>query len=181
MLHHHQPPAAFTAPCGAVRLPGSACVRSMGRYIRRGPGSSTSARDNAGMTRERSLACAADASSAGASSTSPARRQPGSGLPGASSAPVTQVDFLVLGSGIAGLTYALKVAEYGSVAVVTKAHANEGCTQYAQGGVCAVLDVADSVESHVEDTMIAGAFLNNRKCVCAPGWEGGREGGRHRC
>jgi L-aspartate oxidase len=76
---------------------------------------------------------------------------------------VRQFDYLVLGSGIAGLSYALKVAEYGSVAIITKDYANEGCTQYAQGGVCAVLDAADSVDSHVEDTMIAGAFLNDRK------------------
>eukprot|EP00882_Tetradesmus_deserticola_P016434 GHRQ01017553.1.p1 GENE.GHRQ01017553.1~~GHRQ01017553.1.p1 ORF type:complete len:157 (-),score=28.98 GHRQ01017553.1:236-706(-) len=76
---------------------------------------------------------------------------------------VRQFDYLVLGSGIAGLSYALKVAEYGSVAIITKDYANEGCTQYAQGGVCAVLDKADSVDSHVEDTMVAGAFLNDRK------------------
>lgn len=72
-------------------------------------------------------------------------------------------DFLVLGSGIAGLSYALKVAEHGNVAVVTKAQANEGCTQYAQGGVCAVLGKHDSVEAHVEDTMIAGDYLNSRR------------------
>lgn len=76
---------------------------------------------------------------------------------------VRQYDYLVLGSGIAGLSYALKVAEYGQVAVITKDFANEGCTQYAQGGVCAVLDAADSVDSHVEDTIVAGAFLNDRK------------------
>lgn len=76
---------------------------------------------------------------------------------------VRQFDYLVLGSGIAGLSYALKVAEYGKVAVITKDYANEGCTQYAQGGVCAVLDACDSVDSHVEDTMVAGAFLNDPK------------------
>lgn len=76
-----------------------------------------------------------------------------------------QFDYLVLGSGIAGLSYALKVAEYGSVAILTKDAAHEGCTQYAQGGVCAVLDASDSVDAHVEDTIVAGAFLNDRKCV----------------
>lgn len=74
-------------------------------------------------------------------------------------------DFLVLGSGIAGLTYALKMAEYGSVAVVTKGKAFEGCTQWAQGGVCAVLDQHDSVQSHIEDTMIAGDHINSRRYI----------------
>ncbi len=76
------------------------------------------------------------------------------------------VDFLVLGSGIAGLSYALKVAEHGSVAVVTKEHAAEGSTQYAQGGVCAVLGANDSIEAHIEDTMVAGDFINSRRCAC---------------
>jgi L-aspartate oxidase len=86
--------------------------------------------------------------------------------------PAKQFDFLVVGSGIAGLTYALKVAEHGSVAVVTKAGASDGCTQYAQGGVCAVLDAADSVESHVRDTFVAGCFLNNLGAVEAVCREG---------
>ncbi|MEW5306215.1 MAG: hypothetical protein WDW36_008697 [Sanguina aurantia] len=75
--------------------------------------------------------------------------------------PIKQFDFLVIGSGVAGLTYALKVAQHGSVAVITKDSASEGCTRYAQGGVCAVLDVEDSVENHVHDTIVAGAFLND--------------------
>lgn len=76
---------------------------------------------------------------------------------------VRSVNFLVLGSGIAGLSYALKVAQHGTVAIVTKDHASEGSTQYAQGGVCAVLGANDSVEAHIEDTMVAGDYLNSRR------------------
>lgn len=76
-------------------------------------------------------------------------------------------DFVVVGSGIAGLTYALKVAQHGSVAVITKEDLEDGCTQYAQGGVCAVLDPLDSVESHMYDTMVAGSFLNDVRCATA--------------
>lgn len=72
-------------------------------------------------------------------------------------------DFLVIGSGIAGLTYALKVAEFGSVAVITKESMSEGCTVYAQGGVCAVLDPLDSVQDHMRDTIVAGNFLNDAR------------------
>lgn len=72
-------------------------------------------------------------------------------------------DFLVIGSGIAGLTYALKVAESGSVAVITKESVSEGCTAYAQGGVCAVLDPLDSVQDHMHDTIVAGNFLNDAR------------------
>lgn len=87
---------------------------------------------------------------------------------------VHRVDFVVIGSGIAGLSFALKAAQYGTVAIVTKAEAEEGCTQYAQGGVCAVLDPLDSVESHIRDTFVAGCFLNNLgavEAVCREGPE----------
>jgi L-aspartate oxidase len=70
-----------------------------------------------------------------------------------------QFDFLVLGSGIAGLSYALKVAPYGRVAIVTKKDRAESNTNYAQGGIAAVTSKEDSVELHVRDTLEAGAGL----------------------
>lgn len=85
---------------------------------------------------------------------------------------VVTTDFLVVGSGIAGLSYALKVAEHGRVVVLTKGPIDEGSTKYAQGGICAVLDPLDSVEAHVQDTLVAGCFLNDPKAVrvvCAEG------------
>eukprot|EP00241_Pyramimonas_parkeae_P003946 CAMPEP_0114238424 /NCGR_PEP_ID=MMETSP0058-20121206/7917_1 /TAXON_ID=36894 /ORGANISM="Pyramimonas parkeae, CCMP726" /LENGTH=685 /DNA_ID=CAMNT_0001350533 /DNA_START=428 /DNA_END=2485 /DNA_ORIENTATION=+ len=87
---------------------------------------------------------------------------------------IERYDFLVIGSGIAGLSYALQVADYGRVAVITKDEANEGSTRYAQGGICAVLDPLDSVESHARDTMVAGDFLCDEKVVqlvCSEGAE----------
>ncbi len=74
-------------------------------------------------------------------------------------------DFLVLGSGIAGLSYALEVAPRGTVAVVTKKHRSESNTNYAQGGIASVIDPSDSFASHVEDTLVAGAGLCHRAVV----------------
>ncbi|CAG9467775.1 unnamed protein product [Pedinophyceae sp. YPF-701] len=88
--------------------------------------------------------------------------------------PFRQFDFLVLGSGIAGLTYALEAAEHGTVALVSKGALQEGCTQYAQGGICAVLDAHDSPESHIRDTMAAGAGLCHAAAVEAVCREGPR-------
>jgi L-aspartate oxidase len=80
-----------------------------------------------------------------------------------------QTDFLVIGSGIAGLTYALKVARQcpdKSVLVITKAAADETNTKYAQGGVAVVNDLEnDSFEKHIEDTLVAGDGLCNRNIV----------------
>ncbi|HID10364.1 MAG TPA: L-aspartate oxidase [Candidatus Latescibacteria bacterium] len=74
-------------------------------------------------------------------------------------------DYLVLGSGIAGLSFALKAAQHGTVAVVTKKERAESSTNYAQGGIAAVLSPDDSFELHVEDTLKAGAGLCHRDAV----------------
>jgi L-aspartate oxidase len=70
-----------------------------------------------------------------------------------------QFDFLILGSGIAGLSFALKVAPRGRVAIVTKKDRAESNTNYAQGGIASVTSKEDSFESHVRDTLAAGAGL----------------------
>ncbi len=80
-----------------------------------------------------------------------------------------QTDFLVIGSGVAGLSYALKVARHfpdRRIVVVTKTKVEETNTQYAQGGVAVVNDqLHDSFEKHIQDTLIAGDGLCNRKSV----------------
>jgi L-aspartate oxidase len=74
-------------------------------------------------------------------------------------------DFLVIGGGIAGMMFALKAAELGSVTVLTKAASDEANTAYAQGGIASVWSVDDSFESHIEDTLRAGVGLCNREAV----------------
>ena len=74
-------------------------------------------------------------------------------------------DVLVVGSGAAGLTAALNLAETRKVAVMAKGELGGGATEWAQGGIAAVLEEGDSFENHVRDTMIAGAGLNNREVV----------------
>jgi len=75
------------------------------------------------------------------------------------------IDFLLIGSGIGGLTFALKVAEFGTVAVITKKSRQESSTNYAQGGIAAVISSEDSFESHIEDTLRVGAGLCKRRVV----------------
>ena len=74
-------------------------------------------------------------------------------------------DFLVIGGGIAGLSYALKVAEQGSVSIITKREIGETATCYAQGGIASVYSEQDSFESHAQDTIVAGAYLSHPDIV----------------
>ena len=75
-------------------------------------------------------------------------------------------DFLVIGSGIAGMSFALKVAEKGRVAVICKTGLEEANTFYAQGGIASVTNtLVDNFEKHIEDTMIAGDWISDRAAV----------------
>ena len=75
-------------------------------------------------------------------------------------------DFLVIGSGIAGMSYALKVADHGKVALVCKTTLEEANTYFAQGGVASVTNtLVDNFEKHIEDTMIAGDYISDRAAV----------------
>ncbi len=74
-------------------------------------------------------------------------------------------DVLIIGSGAAGLSLALKLADHCKVIVLSKSDRNEGSTRYAQGGIAAVFDETDSVDAHVEDTLQAGAGLCDEAAV----------------
>ena len=81
-------------------------------------------------------------------------------------------DFIVIGSGIAGLSYTAKIAQHFQdsnqsvkIAVITKTIAEETNTKYAQGGIAAVWDQDDSFDKHIQDTMVAGDFVSNQKVV----------------
>ncbi|EOY9441024.1 L-aspartate oxidase [Escherichia coli] len=79
--------------------------------------------------------------------------------------PEHSCDVLIIGSGAAGLTLALRLADQHQVIVLSKGPVTEGSTFYAQGGIAAVFDETDSIDSHVEDTLIAGAGICDRHAV----------------
>ena len=74
-------------------------------------------------------------------------------------------DCIVVGSGIAGLSFALRAARHGKVLVLTKQLSGAGSTHLAQGGIASVMDPADSLERHIQDTLTAGAGLCRRDRV----------------
>jgi len=78
---------------------------------------------------------------------------------------ISRYDFVVIGSGIAGLSFALKAAAHGSVAIITKRSSSESNTNYAQGGIASVTSPEDSFELHVKDTLEAGAGLCDEQVV----------------
>ena len=78
---------------------------------------------------------------------------------------LNQHDVLIIGSGAAGLSMAIRLAKSHKVAVLSKVVITEGSTMYAQGGISAVIDDDDSVAAHVEDTLIAGAGICDKAAV----------------
>lgn len=76
-----------------------------------------------------------------------------------------ECDFLVIGSGIAALSYALQVADRGRVIIVSKATLTETNTRYAQGGIAAVLSSTSDLRQHVQDTMVCGSGINDHEVV----------------
>ena len=79
---------------------------------------------------------------------------------------IQKFDFLIIGSGIAGMSFALKVAHKGKVALICKTELEEANTYFAQGGVASVTNtLVDNFEKHIEDTMIAGDWISDRAAV----------------
>lgn len=79
---------------------------------------------------------------------------------------IRKFDFLVIGSGIAGMSFALKVAQKGSVALICKAGLEEANTFYAQGGIASVTNLkVDNFEKHIHDTMVAGDWISDPAAV----------------
>ena len=79
---------------------------------------------------------------------------------------IQKFDFLIIGSGLAGMSFALKVAHKGKVALICKTELEEANTYFAQGGVASVTNtLVDNFEKHIEDTMIAGDWLSDRAAV----------------
>ena len=78
---------------------------------------------------------------------------------------IVDCDYFVVGSGMAGLMSALHLAAYGKVVVATKGRLADCNTNFAQGGICCVMDPNDTFDKHARDTMIAGAWLGNSKVV----------------
>src|ERR1700731_5360602 len=78
---------------------------------------------------------------------------------------MSEFDFVVIGSGVAGLSLSLKLAEHGSVAIVTKRRPADSNTAWAQGGVACVTSTEDSFDLHIKDTLVAGAGLCDERAV----------------
>ena len=78
---------------------------------------------------------------------------------------IVDCDYFVVGSGMAGLMSAMHLASYGKVTLVTKERLQDCNTNFAQGGICCVMDPADTFDKHARDTMIAGAWLGRSKVV----------------
>ena len=76
-----------------------------------------------------------------------------------------EYDYVVVGTGVSGLSLALRAAKHGRVAVITKRKSENSNTSWAQGGICCVADEGDSFESHIADTIGAGAGLCDKEIV----------------